>query len=452
MRKAAVSSVVAGLMLLSASSGWSKGVLIAPGPRANAMGAAYVGLADDLYAIYFNPAGLAQMKDKHGAEVSVFMVSGKSTGSNSLSNNAVVSSTLGNNEFPLPNVNAVISALPGYAALRTAEPGTFKSKEFKTDATIPFLAGYTKVNDITIALGVYGSGGGGGKWEDTDATMSGKVDGSYSFVIANISAAKTIGSKLMVGVGCDYVMMEDKLKYSKGFVTPVALSYTIAGDRSATGAAMQFNAGALYKFNDQWQAGAVYRSGADIKLTGKMTMSQTGLGASVLGPVYGYPASYESNYERQYKYPTTYGVGLTWKPTEKWVVGTGYDQSVYSGMRNKYTYDTQLPGLISNTDFSEEWRDISQLRLGAEYKCNEALALRAGLQTDERLAKNEKRLSILDLNEYDMTYASLGAGYAIKSWVIDLTYARGMSNKPSLGTTEFEYSIDIVRFGAQYKF
>lgn len=454
MRKAAVSSVVAGLMLLSATSGWSKGVLIAPGPRANAMGAAYVGVADDAYAIYYNPAGLSQIKNKNGAELSVFLVSGDSKGSKAMNNG----NTLVANDYPAPSIYP-------------SEPAVYNSKEFKTGAMIPFAAGYTKVQDITLALGVYGSGGGGGKFEDTVGDIYGagdvitaKADGQYSFIIANISASKEmLANGLMFGVGLDYIMMQDARNIQKSYTKsatsalPAAYSsYALQLDQSASGASVQGVLGLMYRINDQWRVGAVYRTGSKITLSGTAKYTGTGLPASpVLARAGLINTSYQTSYERKYAYPETYGVGVSYDPIKSLTISAGYDMSSYAGFNNEYTYDTQT-AIFSNSNVSAGYKDISQMRLGAEYRHNDALSLRAGLQNDLNLNKDGNDLTVTDTNQYDMLYAALGVGYQVGPYVFDLSYCKGMSNTATLtttaGTTDFEYPLEIIRCGVQYKF
>ena len=450
MRKLCASAAVLGLVLCSVVPGWAKGIFITPGPRANGFGGAYSAIANDLTAVYWNPAGLAQKKGS-GAEASLFYVSDNATSNTSLSNSPLLDTEDGT--FPLPRVYSSFVS----PALANAEPSFYNSKSFKTSALVPFVAGYTTYKDMTFALAVYASGGGGGKWEDTVQgaaamdTITASVDGTQSFLVYNLSAAKELCSKCMVGVGIDYITMNDKTdvrkNYSKGTGSPLPAlfsGYDMTVVNDAKGSGIQFNAGVIYKPAEKIRTGLTFRSGADITLSGDSRLTQTGLA------FLGYPSAFSTKFDQKYSYPMTFALSAAYDPTPKWTIAAGIDQNEYSTMKKDINYETAFGTLITDVNRSMEWKDTTQLRIGAEYRYNDLLALRGGIQTDPAVYTD--KLTLLNTNQYDMTYYTIGGSYLICKVMIDLGIAKAISNSPSKGGRSYEYPLNILRLGASYQF
>lgn len=448
MSKRLVCSAVLFVLFVCASQVFAKGIFITPGARANAMGAAYIGIADDLTAIYWNPAGLSQL-DKSGFEISAFYVSNDAKSNTSLKNAAIPD--LKNGDFP------ILSVYP-------TEPAVFNSKEFKTNALIPFISGYTKTKGITLAFGFYGSGGGGGKWEDTvsDAITGvdkiiASVDGAYGFTVTNISASKEVCHNVSVGVGVDWINMTDKSEAKKDYdksaasflngVNPALTSYNISTKSDASGSGFQFTGGVLYKPLTNLRTGLVVRSGSTLKLTGKATFTQSGLGAAGLPDV-----TFNTDFDKNYAYPLTYGIGAAYDPINPLTLALGIDVNNYSSMKDDITYKNPLPAVgFANVNKSSGWKDTTQLRLGAEYRLNEKLSFQGGVQTDPVPIPTDK-LTLLELNQYNFNYICLGAGYKTGSIKINGTYAQGVSDKPEIDGRTYEYPLNIFRVAASYSF
>ena len=442
-------------LLLLAGSAMAKGIIITPGTRANAMGAAFVAVADDATAMYWNPAGLAQQK-KSGAQVYSFYLSDNAKSNRSL-NSADFSLTSApdskGGDFPLPRVY-------------TTEPTSYSAKELKTSAFLPFAGAFTTVKDFTLGISYYGVGGGGGKWDDTVAaafgadSLSASVDALYTFSIFNISVAKQINPRLSAGVGVDVVQMTDDLKvnkaYQKGPLSPLGAltDYSLNYKTSAKGTAFQFIGGILYKPIENLKTGFVFRSGTNIKLSGKGTYNQTGL-AGLAG--LGYPAAvvqnmaFETNYDKNYAYPLSCGIGVAYEATPVLTLAAGIDRFNYSSLKDEITYNTQLPGIFMNTNTDAGWKDVTAYRIGAEYRVNGKLAFQGGIQNDPVPFSTDK-LTLLEINQYDFTYLCIGASYKISAFDLSASYGRGLGDKPSKAGAEYEYPVNAYRLTANYEF
>lgn len=362
-------------------------LFIPPGSKAESMGSAYFAVANDATAIYWNPAGLSQLK-KSGAELSVFYFSNSVTAS----------------ESPLPGA---------------------QSKEFKTSAMVPFAAGFTNVSGITIAAGFYGVGGGGGKWEDG----SSKIEGEMGFTVANVSAAKEICSSFSAGLGIDFVSMFDNEKRK---ITILGLN----SDESANGYGVQLTGGVIYKPIPELKTALVARSGAAIKLSGKAKLPD---------------AAFETDFDRNYAYPLTYGIGAAYDPNKKWTVAAGIDVSNYSALKSDITYKTQVAGVFDNTNENMKWKDTASVRAGAEYRPDDKLSFRGGFQIDPAPSPNNQ-ISLFNTNQYNATFVMIGAGYNFGTVVLNGSIAQGFSDKPSLNNVSYEYPLSIFRIDVSYNF
>ena len=433
----------------SASLILAKGIFIRPGTRANSMGGAYVGIADDLTAIYWNPAGLEQL-DGSGVEISAFYTAAKGKSNSSLMN--AVTPDAEDGDFPIFNLYAVLGQ-------PNAEPTEYQSKEFKTRALLPFVAGYTRVKGIILALGFYAVGGGGGKWEDsvkgvlvpTDDIIA-SIDGSYGFMVGNISAAKEMNPKLSLGLGVNWVYMTDELEIKKEYLksagSPLG-NYSVLVDKNASGSGMEVMGGVLYEPTEKLRVGFVIRSGATLKLKGKAKTKITGLSALSGGLMP--DVDHETDYDQNYAYPLTYGLGASYEPMDFLTLALGAEMINYSVMKDDIDYEDELAGTFDDVNEKKEWKDTTRVYLGAECRINEKLSFQGGLQTNPVPCPKDK-LTLLNIEQYHLTSLSLGARYKMGVFQIDVGYIHSFSDNPEKDGREYRYPLDSYRFDAGYEF
>ena len=331
-------SVLTAVLVVSAtfSPAFARSIFITPGARANGLGGAFVAVADDLTAIYWNPAGLA--KQKRSAEIAATYISADVTSNNPFDPNRV---------------------------------GT-TSRKFQTNALLPFLAGVVNTkNDMSVAAGVYAAGGGAGKYNDTAMP----IDVSQSFMIYNVSAAKEIKKGLSVGIGVDMVNMENNLE----FKIPAVGADTDIRDY---GYGFQFNGGVLYDISSCLTGGLTIKSGTSIKLNCKNDMVSGNASknfsypfACALGAAYkpiekltlaasieqtSYSATQDLNIAAiSGKDMTQYHIGGEYQLCEKWAVSLGFqnDPSLWdmNGTVNNVmiinTYQYNLYSYVANVGY-----------------------------------------------------------------------------------------------------
>lgn len=429
-------------MLLSQTAAYAQGLFATPGARANGMGVAYIAIADDPSAIYWNPAGLGQLRG-NGAELSGSFSNSPGYSNRSVGNAAAPD--IADGDFPLPL--AYHSTADPLSP--DAEPLQYSNGRLDTLSPLPFIAGYSRYRSFTLAAGVYAIGGGGGYWKDTVSAVppfdgdriSASIDAVYYFIAYNLSAATEIYPGLYAGVGADIITMSDSQSAAKNYTASAGSplpSYRFSLDKKASGYGIQWNGGLLYRVTPRIRLGAVARTGAAIDMNGRTMVS---LGADC-----------RSDYDQKYVYPATYGFGAAYDPIPALTLAAGIDHNVYSSMRDEVTYKDENPsaGLV-NTRGDNGWKDTTLYRIGAEYRSSEKLALRAGVQTDPSPLISNK-LTLLDTNKYDMVYYCVGAGYSVLGVRADLCYARAFSGTPARDGRTYDMPMDIVMLGVNKKF
>ena len=430
-------------------------IFILPGGKAMGMGGAFVAVADDATAIYWNPAGLAQQKDA-GLEFAGFYASAPARASKPLTN--TTNAKAGYTDFPIPQVYP-------------SEPSEFSSKPFETSAMLPFIGGYKRLDDTTVlGFGAYVTAGGGGKWESivkgvavnndpnfgsfdgsTDDILA-KVDASYGVMIFNISGAKTLSDKLSVGLGVNIAYMEDESKAIKTYTNnggnPVP-SYNIQIDQKATGYGYEAMAGAMYKATDKLDLAMVFRTGANIKLNGKANYNNTALVANSL------PTSYSTNYTEDYRYPMTLGVGGSYFMTEKLRLAAEVDYLNYSTMQRYMKYDDVVnvegQDTFTNENTNSGWEDTIMYSLGAEYKYTDKLSFLAGWQY-EPSPYPQNKLTLLGTDQYSFNNFCIGCQYEYKQYKFSLGITKSFQKSISQDGISYDYEAEIYRFNVGYNF
>jgi long-chain fatty acid transport protein len=221
MKKLVKCLAVAFFVLSASSLSYAKGIFIQPGARAAGYGQAFTAVADDLTAIFWNPAGLAYQKDTQ-AMMSAFYINYDATSNGPIFN------------------------------------------KFQTSAILPFIAFSLPIDQskkTILAAGIYISGGGGGKLEQLlpppNPPVVAKIEGQYSYMIYNVSLAREIYDNLSVAVGVDLINMNEKQEFEN-------LLYP---NYSRSGYGVQGNVGVMYKPLKKLSTGIIFRSGSSISLS-----------------------------------------------------------------------------------------------------------------------------------------------------------------------------------------
>lgn len=353
-----------GIFLLCwVEEGWTE-AFEAPGlgSRAYSLGGAFIGLADDWTAIFWNPSGLARQEGLNFG-INLFSPRFNDYDGNSVHNFDPENFSLLQGDI-LPRVHPT-------------EPVRFNEKWSKGNSAInPSLALVLGTDKgWAFAAGIYSPLGNLLSWDDlvtdpiTQATI--RVDYQTFMAIANmnLSLAKEVIKGLYLGLGTNLVYTKFKLrakKYYTGSVDPLSPDYHYKFKSSSWDIQPEGIAGLLYQPQAKFSLGAVYRTGATMDLEGKARFGNTLLGLRE-----------KSRYAQEMNIPATYGIGLCYRITPRWLVAFDWQGTDWSPMRVKTNFERQGKGLV-NQRKDLHWKRSSRLRFGTEYRLSERWRLLGG--------------------------------------------------------------------------
>ncbi len=421
---------VSGFLLIQISFCWGGGF---EGPglgiRANSMGGAFIAVADDWTAGYWNPAGLARLKGK-GIGLAIDCVTVRGEDSNSIANGI-----LGLFNYPDSNQGDIFYQLPG-----DAEPLQFNQQKITVISYLPGIGAYSRIKgDFTVGASIYEPVGYQAKWKD----MVGEVPGINAFyeetfyiVVYNVSLARKVSSALSMGAGLNILQGEWEKEARK-----TTLPYQNKIIFKSDGVGYEGVFGFLYSFSrDKVNIGGVYRSGAKINLQGKGIVENTHLF---------FPLDEQSDYTQKFNYPTTYGMGIVYKLLPELRLSFDWQGTDWTKMKKDINFDN---GGIMLVDCDEDlkWKKTDRFRLGAEYEFDKNFAARIGFYTDPTPVPDEQvsLTNVLDLDKNNITF---GGGYKEKGWQVDVGYIYGWGGK-TINNVKYKKEISSFQVAFSYLF
>jgi long-chain fatty acid transport protein len=348
------------------------------GSKANAMGGAFVGLANDFSAAYWNPAGLAQMTKA---------------------------------SFSLYAADILPFGTYALSAYGIDAKSTFKQY------LIPALGYFRPIGD-RIVVGIYlnAPSGAGAVWDGADlALLSGGTAYDWKsklgiFTISPSIAVK-LTEKIMLGATVDinYGMLKMDQPFDLGQYTEDLKGLAVGG-----------TFGLLVKPVKQFSFGVTYKLPFTAKLKGDVTIP----GAALLGHVT------TDTGTRSATWPQWLAAGIAVKPIDKLTLTADIQ---YTNWKKLQTIPISFVDADWEYHFGEGgnydrvyellWKDTTQFRFGAEYMVSNCLALRAGYYFDPNPGPIETQNILLP--EFKYNWITAGFGYMSETIVIDFSVEYG---------------------------
>jgi long-chain fatty acid transport protein len=379
------------VLLFTASTSFAAGFrLPEAGAKAMGMGFAFTAQADDPSAIYFNPAGLTQLKGQN------VMIGGTYVRENG-------------GEFT--GTTPVDDFATGFTTIKTE---TQKSLNF----FIP-NAYYTKTTPdgyIAYGVGIFAPFGLGQEYKDKHTSIFRnqitKIE--LQTVVVNPTIAFKINEFLSVGFGIDW--MYGKAELAKTPWNPALLpiqngnvfDLNLKGDGDAWG----YNFGLLLKPTENFRIGASYRSPftLDIK-DADVTLSNIHPG--VAPALAGLTAT---KAKATISIPATFALGVAYT-MGKLTVEADADWTFWHSYRSLPIDIRDNRPVLPDSNATKKWNDVVALRLGAEFRVTDPLALRAGFAYDPSpVPADTMGPELPDAHRFNYM---VGAGYKIANWTID---------------------------------
>lgn len=356
------------------------------GTRALAMGGAFVGLSDDLTAIYWNPAGLTQMQ---GINFEIF-------GSDII--------PIGTYQWKNP-------------AFGMNTDATMKSNHYIS----PNLFASYGMGDLTLGLGLYVPAGLGAEWDGSELLqLSNGVPLEWMSKIAAINISPSIAYKasdaLSVGMAVNvYYGMFDMKRPANVDALLTSFQY----DESSTGIGYGVTLGALIKLHENVNLGLTYRT--------KSTIAMSGTAKNAFIPIASQgTAPEETDFDRDVSWPMWLAAGLALKPAENLTVTIDAQFSQWSESSKEFKTEYKDPfwaaatGATGDDTFELHWKDATQIRFGVEYWLAPHFALRGGYYNDPAPAPDETLIFLFPSSSNEV--ATLGLGYKSDTFFVNVAF------------------------------
>ncbi|HMM53841.1 MAG TPA: outer membrane protein transport protein [Candidatus Desulfobacillus sp.] len=177
------------------------------------------------------------------------------------------------------------------------------------------------------------------------------------------------------------------------------------------------NIGFVWQATPSLSIGGVYHgktSLADMKGNGRMNMSAD-LGG---GPM---PLSVSGKLKVvDFQWPETYGLGLSYKVNDRFMLAADYKRIGWSGVMNKFrmVFTAEgnggmlagLNGTVMDATLWQKWKNQNVFMIGGAYKVNDAFTLRAGLNLASNPIPNKYMNPLFPATIKN--HVTFGAGYA----------------------------------------
>jgi long-chain fatty acid transport protein len=406
------------------------------GGAAMGMAEAFIGKADDLSAIYYNPAGLTQLKGTH-----------------------------------------IYLGLAGISPSATYTRTGFDGEDTKDDLIpVPLLAISTdfggRLENIVVAFAVNAPFG---LRDEYDA------DGAQRYITTNISLQDIyigpyvgwqITPKISIGGGVQYVYSSaeigTKVNYGGAIYQMLASQGSPLANpalnenpdydgvievKDATAHNIAANLGVLFKPRDDLRVGFSWRSGADVNLEGDVTLTIPTTVTQLTGF-----QSLETTAETTISLAQMLGIGIAYQPIEKLTIISDVNW-INWGTFEDYDFDFKdNTPYLPDSPKPRDWDDTFAFRLGAEYWLTDQYAIRAGYIYDQSPIP-DKSLGP-ELPTGDRNALTVGFGFRRNNLSIDLSYNRlfvedrsvddSIRNPQPLG--DYESSANIFGISFSYAF
>lgn len=390
--------------------------------NASGIGNSYAGsaaVAENASTIFFNPAGMTQLKDR---EVSVGMSAVRPT-------------------FKFDNRGSSVGVLGTAGEGNDAGSWAFIPNAYMS---------WALTKNLYAGLGIGAPFGLVTEYDNPWLGGAQAIKFDIKTVNLNPSLAYRINDKISVGGGLSYQKM--KVEYIRqATVTSAALAATTA-TLSADNDAWGWNVGALFTLSPTTKVGVSYRSSIKHDLKGDLSVSGPAAGASAALTTGAAKADVEL--------PETFILSVAQTLNDKWemlgdVSWTGWssipkvDIVRTSGALNGVTVQTL------DTKFRDTWR----FALGTNYRLNEQVKLKFGIAYDQSPVQSDQH-RLVSLPDSNRTWLSTGAQIKVsKDSMVDLgaAYLRVAeshidNNQTALGRGRVTgvYDARVWILGAQY--
>lgn len=358
-------------------------------PEATARGDAFAATADNPSAIYYNPAGIAQLDGTRvlmGAYAISLQTDVRLDAPGSKSN---FSST--NDEFQY--------------------------------APQLFLTWKPKQYPVALGVGVYAPFGFALDYPDDTPFRTLAHKGSIQFITINPVIAYKVCDALSIGVGALINYGEATLERG---VLATGDQFRFKGD----GSSYAFNAGLLFKPHRMHSFGVNYRSASNMDFDGRSRLQYDGFTVPTpFGPFPVPGVDQRQDASVRFDFPQNVVLGYSFRPTEDWNFEFNYDWTDWDTLN-----DVTLKQGSGDVILPFRWRSSAFYEFGVTKKFSHGCHLSAGYIYSENSVPNESFNPTIPDSDRHIYSAGFGQRLEHFNWAIAYQYAHGPSRRVDNGT------------------
>lgn len=376
-----LSLMVSSIMFITSMALASGFSVYEQGAKASGMGGAFIAQANDVSAVFFNPAGITGLDGNRVGLGTTIIIPGF-----------------------------------GFQGPDNLDPKLYTKAEEAFFPPSTFFATYNINDKLSAGFGFYSLFGLGSEWDKNWVGRQLATNSSIQTFYLNPVVAYEIMDGLSVAGGFSLVIANVSLEKSIWF-GPRNIFGESKLEASTTG--YGYNFGLQYKPSDKLTIGAVFRGNTLLEFDdGEATFTFPSAGTVVDQELAFYFPDTKGSAEIEL--PNMIGLGVAYQVTDELVAEFDWMQLGWSSY-DKLTvkFDDAVAG--SNESVAErEFEDSFSLRFGLDYRVNENLSLRLGYIRDNHAVPDERLEP--SLPEGDRNLYSVGAGYTIDNITIDGFY------------------------------
>ena len=369
----------------SAGSGGYRLELPDAGPMG--MGSAFVAQADRPSAVYYNPAGLIQLKDKNYISLGTGVIQPFSTHKDSSGNKT----------------------------------------ERRTDRfVVPHAYGVSDfgLSNFSFGLGVCSFWGLGTDWAEDSFSRYVATKSDLETKDVLLAGAFKVSDSLSLGLSLDYAHAYVNKKKKLIQLGGADGDFQLKGiDNDSWG----YRLALLYKLSEKHQFGFVYRSPIKVKYRGKAYLNELNAAGSNYQAIFG-GSSYETEFSSESTLPQSIVFGYCYKPSEKWTFEADVEWMDWASTEQEWVIfgeeknSTRLSVLNAGNPVAKDWDSVFSFGVGAQYEVSDNLRLRGGYFYHETPIPNASFDTALpDSDSHSIT---VGIGHDFnEKMTLDLAYS-----------------------------
>jgi len=357
----------------------------APDAEAFGKGSAFVGQADNPSAVYYNPAGLTQLK-----------------GANHFSSGFTV-----------------ISPSASYTDF-----GGNKTQMVRQNFPIPhiYLVSDFGLEDFVFGLGGLSSWGSGTAWADDSPLRYATAEADVKNIDTLITAAYKLNEQWSFALSADHTWSTANKSKKLAQAGGADGDYNLKVKDSGWG----YRLATHYTMNDHHKFGLMYRSTIQLKYRGKAFLHELNGSGDNFEGIFG-GTSFETNVAEEFELPQSVILGYSYQPDNKWTFNFDIEWMDWSSIEQELVEFTevltagQAAVLAGGNPANRDWDAVWSGALGTEYAWSDRLRIRGGYFQHTTPGPDENfEANLPDANKYGITG---GFGYDLtENSAIDLAY------------------------------